>query len=386
VRLRPDYAEAHNNLGVALMELGELQAAMTADKEATRLDPSYAEAHNSLGVALSGLCRLDEAIAGYSEAIRLRPNYADAYLNRAFAWLLKGDFEQGWPEYEWRWRTPDFILPNFHQPQWDGGPLAGRTILLHAEQGLGDTLQFIRYVPLVRKRGGKVIVQCPRMLRRIVAKSITGIEALTVPGETPPPFQVHCPLLSLPRLLGTTLATIPADVPYLKTEPELVKRWRRELAPVEGFKVGIVWQGSPQHKRDRFRSVPLTQFAPLAAVEGVRLVSLQKGPGSEQIAMLPEGFVAFDAGGKIDDWAETAAVAKNLDLVVTIDTALAHLAGALGVPVWVALPYAPDWRWLLGREDSPWYPTMRLFRQTEPRAWGPVFERMARECAALVSA
>jgi tetratricopeptide (TPR) repeat protein len=377
VRLRPDYPDAHNNLGVALMELGELQAAVASDREAMRLNPGYAEAHNSLGVALSGLGRVDEAVQCYSEAIRLRPNYADAYLNRAFALLLKGDFEQGWPEYEWRWRTPDFTPPNFHQPQWDGGPLAGRTVLLHAEQGLGDALQFIRYVPLVQACGGRIIVQCPRMLRRLLGDSLAGIEGLIAPGETPPPFQVHCPLLSLPHLLGTTLATIPAGVPYLRADEALVTRWRRELAAVDGFKVGVVWRGSPQHKRDRFRSVPLTQFGPLAAVGGVGLVGLQKGLGSEQIAMLPPGFVAFDAGARIDDWADTAAVVKSLDVVVTVDTAVAHLAGGLGVPVWVALPYAPDWRWLLGREDSPWYPTMRLFRQTAPGAWGPVFERIA---------
>jgi hypothetical protein len=248
---------------------------------------------------------------------------------------------------------------------------------LWAEQGLGDTLQFIRYAPRVKQRGGIVLVEPPAPLARLVA-GCPGIDRLVAPGSVlADSFDVHAPLMSLPGLLGTTLATVPARVPYLVADAALTGSWREQLRPLRGFKIGIAWQGNPQHPRDRFRSIPLSQFAPLAGIEGVRLLSLQKGPGSEQLAAVAHHFVVTDLGSQLDDMMDTAAVMRNLDLVITADTAIAHLAGALGVPVWVALPVAPDWRWLLERQDSPWYPTMRLFRQARWGDWEDVFQRLA---------
>jgi hypothetical protein len=257
--------------------------------------------------------------------------------------------------------------------------------VLHTEQGLGDSLQFIRYAPLVKQRGGTVVVECLRPLARLLARC-PGIDRLVVKGSDLPAFDVHASLMSLPALLGTTLATVPADVPYLFADPELVERWRRELAPLPGFKVGIAWQGDPTHPKAGARAIPLRHFEPLARRPGVRLFSLQKGPGTEQLRDVAGHFDVTDFGNRLDEasgpFMDTAAVMKNLDLVITSDTAIAHLAGGLGVPVWVAVPAVPEWRWLLGREDSPWYPTLRLFRQARPGDWEGVFARMATELPA----
>ncbi|MCI0460721.1 MAG: tetratricopeptide repeat protein, partial [Gemmataceae bacterium] len=314
------------------------------------------------------------------QALRLQPDYARAHMARAMTWLAQGNWEQGWPEYEWRWRYEGFSPRPFPQPLWDGSPLAGRTILLHAEQGLGDTLHFIRYAALVKQQGGQVLVECPAVLHRLLASG-TGIDELVAPGAPLPAFDVHAPLLSLPALFRTSLSTVPATVPYLFADAQLGAQWRDRLASVEGLKVGIAWQGNPRHFRDRQRSVLLTEFEPLARLEGVRLISLQRGPGVEQVPALGDRFPVLDLDRQRDetcgDFMDTAAVMTNLDLVITCDTAIAHLAGALGVPVWVALPFAPDWRWLRERADSPWYPTMRLFRQERWGDWASVFRRLA---------
>ncbi len=264
----------------------------------------------------------------------------------------------------------DYPQRIFPQPRWDGSDLAGRAILLYAEQGLGDTLQFIRYAPLVRERGGKVIVECQPQLAELL-RGAAGVDQVIAQGSALPAFAVQVPLLSLPAIFHTTLQNIPAAVPYLRLDAELVQRWGRELPRRGGLQIGIAWQGNPRHLLDQRRSIALSQFAPLAKVEGVQLVSLQHGPGAEQIRAVADKFHVTDLASKLGNAARTmldiAAVIKNLDLVITCDTAIAHLAGALGVQVWVALPLAPDWRWLLQREDSPWYPTMRLFRQTRRR-------------------
>jgi hypothetical protein len=292
-----------------------------------------------------------------------------------------GHFEQGWPSYEWRWKCKEFgSMPPLRAPLWDGSPLDGRTILIHAEQGLGDTLQFIRYVPLVQQRGGRVIMMCQPPLMRLLAHC-PGIERLIPHGETPPEIDLHVPLLSLPKLLGTTVESVPADGPYLDADSDLVEIWRHRLAAYPGFKIGIAWQGNPKFRLDRIRSIPLAQFAPLADVPGVHLLSLQKGAGGEQLAAPERRFPVTDLGCQLDEttgaFMDTAAVMKNLDLVITSDTSIAHLAGALGVPVWVALNDVPDWRWLLNRDDSPWYPPMRLFRQRRTGHWEDVFDRIA---------
>ncbi len=385
LRIRPDYAEAHYNLGIALAEQGQLEEAVASYREALRLKPGYLEARSNLGHALRALGRLDEAMACYHEILDTKPDDPQAHMSRALTWLLLGDYERGWPEYEWRWRCREFGQLPYTQPAWDGSPLEGRTVLLHAEQGLGDTLQYVRYAPLVRARGGEVIVACPKALRPLLADS-PQLGRLAVQGEELPPFDVYAPLLSLPARLGTTLATVPADVPYLHADPALVERWRRELEGIPGFKVGIVWQGNPDNRADRYRSIPLRHFAALARVPGVSLLSLQKGAGGEQLR--GAGFPVTDLGPRLDEtsgpFRDTAAVLRNLDLAVVIDTAVAHLAGALAVPTWLALSAWADSRWLLDREDSPWYPTLRLFRQPRFGDWEGLFARMAEELGRLV--
>jgi len=308
--------------------------------------------------------------------------------------LLEGDFSDGWRGYESRWQQPGFVLPSYRQPRWDGSNLTGKTILLWAEQGLGDTIHFVRYAPLVKQRGGRVIVACQSALLRLL-DGCEGIDALVAKEAPPPDFDVYSPLLSLPGILGTTLETAPADVPYLPADTTLVEHWRQQLetairSPGSGPIVGIAWQGNPTYRKDRQRSIPLECFEPLCRVPGIHLVNLQKGPGAEQIGAVARDWPLIDFGAKLDEtsgpFRDTAAIMQSLDLVVTSDSAIAHLAGALAVPVWVAIPWMPDFRWLLDREDSPWYPTMRLFRQTTEGSWGDVFERIGAElCERMAS-
>jgi Tfp pilus assembly protein PilF len=379
-RLLPQLAATHNTLGVALLDQHRLPEATACFERAVQLQPGNVEARNNLGNAFWHLGRFEEALASYAVALQAQPDFAEVHRNVALIRLLRGDFDRGWPEFEWRWRMPGVRPRTFSQPPWDGSPLQGRTILLYAEQGLGDTLQFIRYAQLARAQGARVVAECQRALLRLLARC-PGIDQLVAPGDPLPPHDVRAPLLSLPYLFRTTLATIPAPVPYLEADPVLVEQWGRELAALPGFKIGINWQGNPHYPHDRQRSLPLQAFAPLAALPGVQLVSLQKGHGSEQLAAVAGAWPITDLGTRLDEAAgaftDTAAVMKNLDLVVTSDTAIPHLAGTLGVPVWVALAKVPDWRFLLEREDSPWYPSMRLFRQQQAGDWGPIFRRIA---------
>jgi tetratricopeptide (TPR) repeat protein len=375
----PGLAEAHDNLGVALQDQGRLAEAVACYQRAIELKPDFAEAHCNLGVAWKEQGKFDDALACCRRALQLNPRYADGHLNQALLWLLHGDLANGWEEYEWRWQAKQRLAPEFQRQAWDGAPLAGKTILLIAEQGLGDTMQFVRYAPLVKRLGATVILHCQKPLLRLMA-SCPGIDRLAGPGDDLPPFDVCVPLLSLPRLFQTTLANVPATIPYLFAAPELVERWREKLARLAGFTIGVCWKGSPGYPADRSRSIPLAEFAPLAQVPGVHLVSLQKGLGSEQLAELGDRFAVTDLRQELDEasgpFMDTAAVMMNLDLVVSADTAVAHLAGALGVPVWLALPFVPDWRWLLDRPESPWYPTVRLFRQKKLDDWPAVFEEM----------
>jgi tetratricopeptide (TPR) repeat protein len=390
LRLRPDYAKAHINRGIALISLARIDEAVRSLERGVELDPDRAEAHTSLAGALSVQHRFDEALTHNARALALSPGYLEAEWNRSLIWLQQGDYERGWPAYEARWRCKSTApLPAFKQPRWDGAPLDGKTILLYAEQGIGDTLHMIRYAPQVKARGaGRVVVQCQNALVPLLARS-RGIDQVVGWGSPAPSFDVYTPLLSLPGLFHTTLATVPAAVPYVFPDPELVAQWRRELAAGSGdprrapggVRVGIAWQGSPRYAWDRHRSVRLEQFEALARIERVQLISLQKGPGSEQLRDLAGRFPVVDLGDRLDETAgpfmDTAAVVANLDLVVSVDSAIAHLAGAMGVPVWVALNYSPHWCWLLDRDNSPWYPTARLFRQTRLGDWDGVFARLA---------
>jgi tetratricopeptide (TPR) repeat protein len=388
LELKPDHAEARNNLGCALLALGRLDEAIESFRRAVAARPDFAEAHSGLGAALYLQGLHAEALASFGRAIELNPEFAQARLNRSFIWLIHGDFARGWPEHEWRLKRPNESVPRLSQPRWDGSRLDGRTILLYAEQGLGDTLQFIRYVPLVQRLGPRVLVCVPSVLVPLLRQS--GIEDLFPERAQLPPFDVHAPLLSLPEILRTRLDSIPADVPYLHADPNLVERWRPAVERLAGFRVGIIWQGNPAHNLDRYRSIPLVEFAAIAKVAGVQLISLQRMQGMEQIGQLSGQFDVADLADEVGTGAgalmDTAAIMRNLDLVITTDTATAHLAGALGVPVWVALPFTPDWRWLMGRDDSPWYPTMRLFRQSRLGDWADVFERIAAELQSMLKA
>jgi tetratricopeptide (TPR) repeat protein len=387
VRPRSDGANEAFSRGTALLQEGRLEDAAACFRDAVRQRPDHVEAHNSLGYALRGLGHYAEAETEFDRALELRPDHPGAHANRAILRLLLGDYERGWPEYEWRLQCGDITPPPFRKPVWNGGSLQGRTILLHTEQGLGDTIQFARFAPLVKARGGTVLLACPPKLVPLLS-GLAGVDRVVPKAHPLPKFEVHASLPSLPSILKIhQAAAIPRQVPYLRADPALVAHWRQELKAYPGFKVGIAWRGSPSYREDRWRSIPLGQFGRLAAVPGVRLFSLQKGAGTEELRDLNGRFEVIDLGSRLDEktgtLVETAAVLKALDLVIACDTAVNHLAGALGVPAWLPLNLVPDWRWGVQGEDNPWYPTVRLFRQTELGQWEPVFTRMAEALAAL---
>ena len=383
VELKPQDARYHSNLGSALKDAGDLTAAIRHYELAAEIEPGFAEGHANLALALSDRGEIAAAVERNQKAIALRPGYAEAHFNLSLLLLQKGQYAEGWREYEWRLKggAKDLKLPEFRQPRWQGEPIVGRTILLCAEQGLGDTLQFARFIPALAARGAKVLLAAPKELVAILQR-VAGAAGIFGCGEKLPKFDFHLPLMSAPHVLGVTELQLPAHVPYLSPEPERVNSWREKLGD-QGYKVGIVWQGRPGVGIDKGRSIPLRAFAPLSAIPGVRLICLQKSHGLDQLDNLPTGMKVETLGADFDAdpgaFLDSAAVMANLDLVVTCDTSVAHLAGALGRPVWTALKHLPDWRWLLEREDSPWYPTARLFRQREPGDWGEVFGRIARE-------
>lgn len=391
IRLRPLLSGAIYNRGLALRGQDRLDAAAAAFRAAVVVAPGEGGAYVSLGTVEQGRCRTVASEAAYRRAVALDPADAAARMNLAWVLLITGRLREGWEAFEWRWRRSDFTSPlrPFTQPQWTGGDLAGRTILLHAEQGYGDTLQFLRYVPLVAARGGRVVLECPAALAPLAA-AVPGVTRFVTRGEELPPFDLHCPLMSLPRAFGTTLEEIPGAVPYLRPDPQRVARWRARMAEGEGgdggdLRVGLLWAGNPGFKGDRDRSPRLRPLLPLFEVPGVRFFGLQMGDGRQDMAGL--ALPRFtDLGAEIGDFGDSAAIMANLDLVISSCTAPAHLAGALGVPLWVLLPFSPDWRWLLEREDSPWYPTARLFRQPRRGDWATVVERVRAALAARAAA
>jgi tetratricopeptide (TPR) repeat protein len=377
---RPDYAEAHNNLGNALRSKWKLDEAIAAYARALSLQPDYPDAWNNLGNALYAAARFDEAQTAYERALRLQPDFPLAHWNRALVLLLKGDYRQGWAEWEWRWRSSEFqpYRRSFPQPRWGGESLNGRRILLYAEQGFGDTLHFVRYAPLLAGQGGRVVLQCQPELVRLLRR-MPGIERVVSTDELPPDFDVHCPLLSVPGLVNTMPETIPASVPYLSADEAQAEQWRARIAAQARadtkLKVGLSWGGRPLP--DPGRSVPLSALAPLAEVSGVWFISLQKGDAAKEADAPPAGMRLANWTQDLLDFSDTAALIANLDLVITIDSAVAHLAGAMGKPVMLMLPFSADWRWMLGRSDSPWYPTMRLFRQTRAGDWSTCINQIA---------
>ena len=387
VALAPMEALYHRNICEMYRVEGRLDEALAAGRRAASLAPNDVHCYHNLGVLHYHRLELDEAIACGERALVLSPDFAGAHFGIAEASLLGGDLARGWEEYEWRVKLANAppLLPPTERPQWDGTPLpADRTLLLIADQGYGDVIQFARYIPWAASRAARVALACSRELHPAVRQQ-PGIATLFDHWEEAPEFAAYCPLSGLPRLAGTRLDNIPCDmIPYLHADPAKAAQWAARLdalLPRGHRRIGLVWAGRPTHHNDRNRSTALASFQPLAAIPGVALVSLQKGAGQAQIGSYWERAPLINLGPELRDFGDTMAILESLDMIVTVDTSVVHLAGAMGKPAWVMLPHAPDWRWLLGRADSPWYPSLRLFRQGADRSWGPVIAAIARELA-----
>lgn len=383
IELRPAYASAYSNLGVALLQLDRAQEAIAANEKAIEIDPSFAKAYSNLAECLKDEGRLDEALDASCTSVSLPTHDKMQQFNHALALLMEGDYENGWAAYEVR-RRAGVLTPYermFDVPEWRGEPLAGRTLLLHAEQGFGDTLQFVRFAKDLAQSGASIVIECQRPLVDLL-RTIDGI-AIVPQGAPLPHVDLHLPLMSLPNVLGTRLHALGGDVPYLAADPLKVAGWKARLGQTRDLNVGVVWSGNPDHKSDRRRSIAAASVLPAFAMPGVRLFSLQKDPRADDRGTLHAlaGSVT-DLAPELADFTETAAAIAALDLVIAVDTSVAHLAGALGRPVWMMTPYALDWRWLRDRADSPWYPTMHLFRQSVPKVWDDVLARIRAELSA----
>jgi tetratricopeptide (TPR) repeat protein len=372
---------AHYNRGISLFSLGRYADAVAAYDSALSIVPDHVKALNNRGLALQALNRHDEALASYSRALEIRRDYADAHFHQALALLTVGDFGRGFEKYEWRWRRSG--LPahgrGYGRPLWLGEyPLQRKTILLHGEQGLGDTIQFARYVPLLAQTGARVVLEVQPELKGLLGQ-IEGAAAVLARGEPLPPFDVHCPLGSLPLALKTEPATIPADGPYMRADDEHIAKWRPRIDELARPRVAVAWSGNAQHMNDRNRSIPLSRLASLWSAASVRFVGIQRELRGGDAELLAREARVMQIGAELADFTDTAAVLALVDLVITVDTSVAHLAGAMGRPVWILLPFSPDWRWTLAGENSPWYPTARLFRQPALGDWDSVIERVRGE-------
>jgi len=391
IEIDPRLAVAYNNRGIALKELSRFDEALASYDAAIRLSPGYGEALSNRANVLASVGRLDEAIADYTQALAANPDDATARCNRGMIKLLTGRFDDGWKDYEARWSTGPMAVDRrrFAQPQWTGeADIRGKRLLLLAEQGLGDTIMAARYVRQVADLGAQVILSVPAALASLMHE-IEGITVVTE-GETLPAFDLHCPLMSLPGAFDTTLDTIPAQVPYLRAPAGHLDTWRRRLPRTDALKVGLNWAGNPQFKLDAARSIGLCRMLPLLACSGVDFFSLQKELREGDAEILRAYPQVTPLGQEVETFADTAAIISLLDLVISSDTSVVHAAGALGRPVWVLLQSAPDWRWLLDCDESPWYPTARLFRQTERDDWtgvvdqvGTALDRLARAPRAI---
>lgn len=371
--LDPNDAGALSNLGNALRAIGEYEEAAAAHEASLSIDPEVGRVHYNLALVRRDLGDLDAALAGFAAAEARGFKSSEMFWDRALTLLVSGDLVQGFNEYEWRWQLPE-SPPRFPDVEvWDGKSYEGKTLLVHTEQGFGDAIQFLRYLPRAAELGGRLIYECPPPLMRLVRESdiAAGVE-LVEQGAPMPAADLQIALLSLARIFGTSLETIPWEGPYVSTPGD---------APAlqvhsDGLRVGLVWAGKPTHKNNRNRSIHLETLLPLLELPDIRFVGLQKGDGADQPTQLGAEALVINIGERMRDFADTAAILKQLDLLVSVDTSVVHLAGALGVPAWVLIPYSPDWRWLYGREDTPWYPSVRLFRQTSPRDWPEVVARV----------
>lgn len=377
IALQPDFDLAHYNRGITLFELKRFEESVASSDRAIALRPAFAAAFLVRGNALGRLRRFREAVESYERAGTIQPDYGDARYNEAHIRLLLGDFDRGWELYEWRWQSSELghTKADIAQPLWSGKTeLARKTILLYAEQGFGDAIQFCRYAPVVAQRGARVILWVPEALRELMS-SLAGAPQVVSMKDSPPNFDVHCPLLSLPLAFGTRLQTIPAATPYLHAPLKLTKNWAERIKSTPRPRIGVAWSGRPTHQNDRNRSIPLEALSALFEING-SFISLQKDVRSGDQHALHSSAKLIHFGEELNNFAETAALIYNLDLIISVDTSVAHLAGALGKPVWILLPNPPDWRWLLDRHDSPWYPTARLFRQDDTGTWDNVIARI----------
>jgi tetratricopeptide (TPR) repeat protein len=376
--ISPANPAAHYNYGISLFSLGRYAEAVAAYDRALSIAPNHVKAWNNRGLALQALNRFDAALTSYSKALELQKDYADAHFNQALALLTVGEFRRGFEEYEWRWRRTGMPGHGRGRPLWLGEyPLRGRTILLHAEQGLGDTIQFARYVPLLARNGAKVVLEVQPQLKALLGQ-IADAACVVARGEPLPAFDVHCPLGSLPLALKTESATIPAEVPYLRADDAHIAKWCPRLEALGRPRVAVAWSGNVQHLNDRNRSIPLSDLAALWSIGSVRFLAVQRDLRSGDAELLAAEPRVAQIGTELDDFADTAAVLALVDLVITVDTSVAHLAGAMGRPVWILVPFSPDWRWTLSGDSSRWYATARLFRQSLGD-WESVIERLRSE-------
>jgi Flp pilus assembly protein TadD len=388
LELAPGFAQAHYNLGFLLQTTQSVRRAVPHYEKAIGLKPDFFNAHNNLAVSLHELGEFRRARVHYDRAVGLDPASADARWNRSMLLLLNGEFEEGWREFEYRltqsgWATN---YPYRHtKPRWNGNPVKGQRLLIHDEQGFGDTLQFIRFLPLAKRCAGRLVFETRPPLVPLL-RGFPGIDEIVARTATRPPevaFDFYAPLLSLPQLFGTGLQNIPFPEGYLQAHPAKTDYWRKKIG-AGGLKVGIVWAGNPEHKNDRNRSCDLGHFKTLMDLKGVRFFSLQKNvsPTDWQTIVFP--YRLEDCGKELDDFSDTAGLVDHLDLIISVDTAIVHLAGAMGKPAWVVLPCVPDWRWLHGRSDSPWYRSLRLFRQRTPGDWRTVFQTIREELGRIL--
>ena len=395
IQLEPDFAEAYYNLANSLRDETRCKEAIKNYKQALRLKPDFAEAYNHLGIVLNAQGGFAEsiqnleAIENYKKALQLKPDFAEAHWNLALVLLRTGRLIEGWKEYEWR-RNPSLSIPTYpHElkaPLWNGSCFKGKKLLVHYEQGLGDTLHFIRYLPMVKAKGGTVILEVRKPLYKLLQNFPGADEIVEASFDNKPSakYDYHVSLMDLPKIFSTTLETIPSKIPYIKCCQKKAEYWRKKLATSD-FKVGIVWAGSPSHGNDSNRSCSLKYFESLTRIKEVRLYGLQKGQAAEQIEKFTDEIKITNLGNEFEDFTDTAGVIENLDLVISVDTSVLHLAGAMGKPVWALLPFAPEWRWMLNRKDSPWYPSMKLFRQKKWGQWKTVFRKVAEEIREIVS-
>jgi tetratricopeptide (TPR) repeat protein len=376
--LAPSHPIVQFNRGVALLKLGRYAEALAANDAALADLPEHPGALLNRGRALAQLNQVDAAISSYEALVAQQKDHADAHFNLALTLLTRGDYRRGFAEYEWRWRRTGMPVPKNRGRLWLGEyPLARKTILLHAEQGLGDTIQFARYVPQLVAAGASVVLEVPAELKPLMA-GFGGAGTVIAHGEAPPPFDVHSPLGSLPLALGTELAMVPPPIPYLAADPTRLAKWSARLDALRRPRVAIAWSGNAGHDNDRNRSIPFSRLAPLFD-NPAAFVSVQRDMRDGDAAALAGESRVTSVGNELDDFRETAAVLALCDLVIAVDTAVVHLAGAMGRPVWVLVPFAPDWRWGLTDETTPWYPTARLFRQTSPGDWDSVIARVGAE-------